>query len=423
MNPPDGPGPAAPGLIEAPRAASPRRRSRMWAILVALLLLGGLLFWWLRGGGAPAGGAAGPKVPPQAVGIAAASVTDIPIIDSGLGTVTPLANITIRTQIAGLLQTVGFTEGQIVHKGDFLAQIDPRPFEALLQQARGALARDQGSLAQAQTDEKRFALLNRQDSIARQQAEDQKFIVQQDQGTVEADQGTIQTQLVNLAFCHITAPVTGRVGLRQVDAGNYVTPTDTNGIVVLTQLQPISVMFTLPEDDLPQIMQRLGTGATLPVTVFDRNDTIQLGTGSLQSVDTQIDTTTGTVKIRAVFANADNALFPNQFVNVRLLVDTHRQVVTVPNAALQTGAPGSFVYVVQADNTVTVRPVHIGAADATLTEITSGLQAGEHVVIDGADRLREGAHVMVPQAKPGDAAGAAPGAPPGGKHHRHHSQE
>jgi multidrug efflux system membrane fusion protein len=408
----DRPAPGAPGQAAEPGPARGWRGWRILFALAALLAAGALLFWWLHRSQLAA---AVPATPPQAVGVAAATVGDIPIVDSGLGTVTPLATITVQTQISGLLQSIGFTEGQIVKKGDFLAQIDPRPYEALLAQARGQLARDEGVLAQAQADEKRYARLNAQDSIARQQAEDQHFLVQQDQGTVAADQGMIQTQLVNLAFCHITSPVTGRVGLRQVDAGNYVTPSETNGLVVVTQLQPISVIFTLPEDDLPQIMQRLGQGVALPVTVYDRNDTIKLGTGMLVAVDTQIDTTTGTVKLRAQFANADNALFPNQFVNARLLVDTHAKVVTVPNAALQTGAPGNFVYVVNADNTVSVKVVKIGAATATATEITTGLSAGERVVIDGADRLRDGAHVIVP-------TGAA-GTPAPAPHHKHHHQE
>jgi multidrug efflux system membrane fusion protein len=410
----DVPPQAAPGETPDPRPTHARRRWR-WLFLLALLAVAGaLLFWWLRPGGGASQGA-GLKTPPQAVGVAAVTVGDIPIIDSGLGTVTPLATITVQTQISGLMQSIGFTEGQIVKKGDFLAQIDPRPYQALLDQARGQLAHDQGLLAQAQLDEKRYAKLNSQDSIARQQAEDQHYVVLQYQGTVAADQGMIQTQLVNLAFCHITSPVTGRVGLRQVDAGNYVTPSEPNGLVVVTQLQPISVIFTLPEDDLPQIMQRLGQGVTLPVTVYDRNDTIELGTGTLTAVDTQIDTTTGTVKIRAQFPNADNALFPNQFVNARLLVDTHAKVLTVPNAALQTGAPGTFVYVVNADNTVSVKVVKIGAATAAATEITTGLTAGERVVIDGADRLRDGAHVIIPTG--------APGTPAPAQHHKHHHQE
>jgi multidrug efflux system membrane fusion protein len=395
----------------------PRKRALWpWVLALMLTLVAALLVWrWLA---APAGSGR-PATPPQAVGVAAAALADVPILDAGLGTVTPLATITVQSQISGLLQSVAFTEGQIVQKGDLLAQIDPRPYQALLAQARGALARDEALLAQAQLDEKRYARLNKQDSIASQQAEDQHFVVLQDQGTVAADQGTIQTQLVNLAFCRITSPVTGRVGLRQVDAGNYITPALTNGIVVVTQLQPISVIFTLPEDDLPAIMARLAAHAILPVTVFDRDNVKQLGVGSLTAVDTQIDTTTGTVKLRAQFENADNALFPSQFVNANLLVDTHTQVVTVPNAALQTGSVGSFVYVVGSDNIVSVRKVQLGAATADVTEITQGLKAGERVVIDGADRLRDGAHVTVPGPQP--AGGAAPTS--GDKNHRRHKQE
>jgi multidrug efflux system membrane fusion protein len=397
----------------APPEAPPRRRHRVrWLIALLLaILLGALLYFWLRDGAARHTGAV---IPPQAVGIATATLANVPIIDSGLGTVTPLANITVQTQISGILQTVAFTEGQIVHRGDLLVQIDPRPYEALLAQARGALARDQALLAQAESDYKRYATLNRQDSISRQQADDQHFLVEQDKGTVAVDQGTIQTQLVNLAFCRITAPVTGRVGLRQVDAGNYVTPGLTNGLVVLTQLQPISVIFSLPEDYLPAIMQRLRANVTLPVTILDRANVNTLGTGALSAVDTQIDTTTGTVKLRAIFANANYALFPQQFVNANLLVDTHTNVVTVPNAALQTGSPGTFVYVVQPDSTVKVQVVKTGAATATITEITSGLKQGDRVVIDGADRLKNGAKVMLPGA-------ALPAA--GTTHHHWHKTE
>jgi multidrug efflux system membrane fusion protein len=399
-----------PGIAPAPTApvSRPARRRRNlgpFLGVAAFLVLAALVYWRLNAPSATGGHQKGQAVPPQAVGIATATRADIPIIDTGLGTVTPLANITIQTQISGVLQSVAFTEGQIVHKGDFLAQIDPRPYQAALTQAQGALARDRALLAQAELDEARYARLNKQDSIARQQAEDQKYVVLQDRGTVTADEGTVQTQLVNLAFCHITAPVTGRVGLRQVDPGNYVTAGQTNGLVMETQLQPISVIFTLPEDDLPAIMQRLAAHASMPVTVLDRANTTKLGTGMLSAVDTQIDTTTGTVKIRAEFANADNALFPQQFVNAQLLVDTRRNVLTVPNAAIQTGSPGSFVYVVKPDNTVAVAKVQTGAADTDRTEILSGLTEGDHVVIDGADRLREGATVMVPGAQAPAAQG------------------
>jgi len=393
------PAPAEPLALPAPAEPPPRRRHRLrWLVALLLaILIAALLYFWLRGGTAQHTSTA---VPPQAVGVATAALANVPIIDSGLGTVTPLANITVQTQISGILQTVAFTEGQIVHQGDLLIQIDPSPYEALLAQARGALARDQALLAQAESDYKRYATLKTQDSISRQQADDQHFLVEQDKGTVAVDQGTIQTQLVNLAFCRITTPVTGRVGLRQVDAGNYVTPGLTNGLVVLTQLQPISVLFTLPEDDLPAIMQRLGAKVTLPVTVLDRADVNTLGTGTLSAVDTQIDTTTGTVKLRAIFGNANYALFPQQFVNANLLVDTHINVVTVPNAALQTSSSGTFVYLVQPDSTVHAQVVKTGAATATITEITSGLKQGDRVVIDGADRLKDGAKIMLPGAAP-----------------------
>jgi multidrug efflux system membrane fusion protein len=221
--------------------------------------------------------------------------------------------------------------------------------------------------------------------------------------------------MVNLAFCHITAPVTGRVGLRQVDPGNYITPSLTNGLVVITQLDPISVIFTLPEDDVPAIQARLAAGATLQVVAFDRSNTVQLGTGTLETLDNQIDTTTGTVKLRAMFANPQNRLFPNQFVNIRLIVDTVAKAVTVPNAALQTGAPGSFVYVVQKDSTVAVKPVKTGVADSEKTQILSGVSVGDQVVVDGVDRLRDGAQVTLPGKAPPSAAGA--GATPGHRHH------
>ncbi len=391
-----------------------RQRSGIgaWVIVLAVLAaIVALILWhpWGSGRRAPR------AMPPSPVGIAAAGTSDMPIIDAGLGTVTPLATVTVQSQIAGIMQTIGFTEGQLVHRGDFLAQIDPRPYQALLDQARGTLAHDQGLLAQAQNDLKRYATLNRQDSISRQQVDDQRFLVQQYQGSVAADQGAVQTQMVNLAFCHIVSPVDGRVGLRQVDAGNYVTTALTNGIVVVTQLQPISVIFTVPEDAITAIQKRLAAGAKLSVAAWDRSDTTLLATGTLETIDNQIDTTTGTVRLRAIFDNAAGLLFPNQFVNARLLVDTVRGAVTIPNAGLQSGAPGNFVYLLNADDTVSVRPVKVGIADSNLTQITSGLNVGDKIVIDGADRLRDGMHVMVPRAGPPGAA--TPGAAP--VHHRH----
>jgi len=391
-------------------------------LIVLVLLIGGAVYFWRLYHPAPASsGPAGYSKsggPPASVGVAVAKLADIPVIDNGLGTVTPLATVTVHTQISGILQNIYFTEGQLVHKGDVLALIDPRPYQALLAQAQGNVVRDQAILAQAETDLKRYQQLNRQDSIARQQVEDQGYIVQQDRGTVASDIGAVQTQQVNLIFCHITAPSDGRVGLRQVDQGNYVTPTDTNGVVVLTQLAPVSVIFTLPEDDLPDIMDKLGAGKpALLVDVYDRTDVTKLGSGTLQAVDTEIDPTTGTVKLRALFANADNGLFPSQFVNAHLLVDTRRGVVSVPNEALQTGVNGSFVYVVDETNLVHVSNVKTGVTDSVVTEITDGLQAGQRVVIDGADRLHDDVKVLV--AGPAAAAGAAPKK----GHHWHHQAQ
>jgi multidrug efflux system membrane fusion protein len=358
----------------------------------------------------------------QSVGIATIGTGNIRVIVNALGTVTPLATVTVQTQINGQMTEVGFTEGELVQKGDFLAQIDPRPYEIAKAQAEGQLAHDQGLLAQAQLDEKRYQTLAAQNSIARQQAEDQVFIVQQYEGSVKLDQAQVDAQALNIAYCHIVSPVTGRVGLRLVDPGNYVQTSSANSIAVITQLQPITVVFSIPEDDLPDIMPQFNGGTALQVTVFDRANVKQLAVGKVSAVDNQIDTTTGTVKIKAMFDNADNALFPNQFVNAQLLVKTLQDVVTVPTNAIQRGSPngqpGSYVYVVNADDTVAVRQITVGSSDGNMTAVNSGLSAGERVVTDGADRLRDGLRVNIATID-GKAAGAGaaggPGGGPGGR--------
>jgi multidrug efflux system membrane fusion protein len=349
----------------------------------------------------------------QSVGAATIALGNVREIVNALGTVTPLATVTVQTQINGQLTDVGFTEGQLVKKGDFLAQIDQRPYEILKEQYLGQLAHDEGLLAQAQMDLTRYQTLAQQNSIAKQQADDQTFIVQQYSGSVKQDQGLVDAQNLNIAYCHIVSPVTGRVGLRLVDPGNYVQTTSTSSIAVVTQLQPITVIFSIPEDELPGIMPQLNAGGALPVTVYDRANLHELAVGQVSAVDNQIDTTTGTVKVRAQFDNTDNKLFPNQFVNARLLVTTLKNVVTVPTSAIQRGSPGAYVYVINADNTVAVRQIVTGVVDGDITAVNSGLSAGERVVIDGTDRLRDGLHVVI-AAENGQPAGP-PGARSGGQ--------
>ena len=431
--------PSSPAQEPAPPyAGAPRPRRKLLAGVLALAAAGGLL-WWHPWNASPAstpagksgagGGRGGPAAManlPQPVQVATASRGEMPIVISALGTVTPLANVTVRTQLSGYLQAVAFQEGQLVKKGDVLAQIDPRPYQNTLANAEGTLARDSALLATARLDLKRYQALLAQDSIASQTVDTQASLVKQYEGTVKTDAAAIASAKLNLDYARITAPVSGRVGLRQVDAGNYVTPSDTNGIVVLAQVQPISVIFTTSEDNLPAILKQVNAGQKLPVTAYNRNNTVPLEAGALETLDNQIDTATGTIKLRATFANRDGLLFPNQFVNARLLVDTIRDAMIVPTAAVLNGSIGQFVYVVKPDSTVTVRKVKTGPVDGERTSIVDGLAVGERVVTDGSDRLREGAKITIPADKPKRAAGAsgakgAPGASgtKGGQHGQH----
>jgi membrane fusion protein, multidrug efflux system len=379
--------------------------------------------------GGPGGSGRGGQNGPVAVAVAPVQPGDIQIRIPALGTVTTLANVTIRTQISGTLQKILFTEGQLVHEGEVIAQIDPRPYEAALQTAQGNLRRDQALLADARLDLTRYTGLVKEDSIAQQTLDTQRALVDQYTGTIESDEGQVKTAQVNLIYTRIVSPVTGRVGIRAVDQGNYVTPGDTNGIVVINQLQPISVLFFVPEDNVPSIMKKVRQGIPMAVEAYDRANAAKLADGKLSTVDNEIDTTTGTVRLRAQFDNADGSLFPNQFVNIQLLQELLKNQLIMPNSAVRRGAPNgvvtTFVYLVNPDNTVSVRPVTLGTVDGERVAVTAGLAAGDVVVTEGGDRLRDGAPVQLPAAAPTSPGSAhAPGArPPGaapGAHRRPH---
>ncbi|HXM84258.1 MAG TPA: MdtA/MuxA family multidrug efflux RND transporter periplasmic adaptor subunit, partial [Stellaceae bacterium] len=379
-------------------------RRLVWIGVGLLAVIAAL--WWFTGQHGKNNARATAPLPVVA---AAATTGDIDITYTALGTVTPLASVTVQSQISGYLTAVAFKEGQEVKAGDVLAQIDPRPYQAVLDQAEGQLARDQAQLDGARVDLTRYATLMKQDSIAKQTYDDQAATVRQLEGTVQLDQGTVDTARVNLGYCRITAPVSGRLGLRQVDPGNYVTPSQTNGLVLINQMQPISALFSLPEDDLLPILKRTHAGATLPAAAFDRTGVTKLADGNLATVDNTINTTTGTFQLRANFANADEMLYPNQFVNIQLTVDVLKNAIVIPSSAIQRGAPGTFVYLVKPDDTVTVQKVVLGPSQGESQAITSGLAAADLVVTDGADKLKNGAKVSLPTAaSPASPAPATP---------------
>ncbi len=382
-----------------------RRRHRGWLAVVVLLAASAGVYLWSSGrtpllptpatqGSAPGsfgkGGDAARVLPVVAEPVRRGTLD---VYLDALGTVTPRSLVTVKPRVDGQLMKVHFAEGQNVKAGDLLAEIDPRPFTVALAQAQGQLAKDEAQLANARVDLERYRMLLTQDSIAKQQVDTQEALVRQYEGTLQADRAAVDSARLQLSYARVSAPISGRVGLRQVDPGNVVRAADANGIVVIAQVQPIAVLFPIPEDNLPLVMQRLAHKEPTVVEAWNREGKVKLATGTLVTADNQIDTATGTVKMKAEFANADAALFPNQFVNVRMHTQTLVDATLVPSAAIQRGAPGTFVYAVKDDHTVRVAPVKLGPVQGDVTVVSSGVDPGTLVVVDGADKLREGARV------------------------------
>jgi multidrug efflux system membrane fusion protein len=369
-------------------------------LIMAVLALAAYYLWPKRTGakveGVPsqaAGGMRGPMITP--VVAARARKGDIAVYLTGLGTVTPIYTVVVKSRVDGQLMKVLYQEGDVVHQNTPLAEIDPRPFQVQLEQAEGQLTKDQALLDNARVDMARYQTLLTQNAVPEQQLATQKALVTQYEGAVKTDQAQIDSAKLNLVYCHITAPITGRIGLRLVDPGNIVHASDSNGLLVITQIQPISVIFPLPEDKLPIVLEKRRAGNRLRVEAYDSAMRSKLATGWLTTLDNQIDPTTATVKLRATFDNRDNLLFPNQFVNVRLLVEEKHGVTLLPTATLQRNAQTTYAYVVKPDSTVTVRPITIGTTEGEDSEVTSGISPGDVVVMTGVDKLQEGSKVTV----------------------------
>ncbi len=393
-----------------------RRRTGQWVVGAVLLLAGAAAVWYFGLGDAPAtpqrGGRFGMRGETPPVRVVTAQQSDITVTLRALGTVTPINTVTVRSRLDGELTRVYFTEGQRVSEGQLLAEIDPRPYEVALAQAEGIRAENEARLNNARTDLASFEALYEQQLIPRQQLTSQEALVKQVEGTIQSNDAQVNNARLQLSYTKIVAPISGRLGLRQVDAGNLIRSGDANGLVVITQMQPVSVLFTVPETDLPAVLDAMRRGGNPAVEAWDRAETTRLATGTLQTVDNQIDTTTGTIRLRAVFENRDEQLFPNQFVNIRLKVSTVSGATVVPAATIQRASFGTFVYVIKDDDTATVRQVTLGPAEGDRIAITEGLTPGERVVLEGVDALREGVAVEVVSSPAASEAATSTGTQP-----------
>jgi multidrug efflux system membrane fusion protein len=413
--------PVAPKPLKEPPRSSTTRSPKRWVWLVVVLIVAAAVYFeWPKikeftaapqppastgKGRGKGGGGVTPVVATRA------HKGNINIYFTGLGAVTPIYTVTVKSRVDGQLMQVMFKEGQTVHLGDTLLEIDPRPYQVALEQAEGQLVRDQALLKNAHVDLDRYKVLLAQQAIPEQTYATQEALVTQDEGVIKTDQAGIDSAKLNLVYCHITSPITGVVGLRLVDPGNIVHASDTNGLVVITQIDPISVIFTVAEDQIPRVVDKIHAGQTLTVEAWDRENNNKIATGTLQTIDNQIDQTTGTLRLRAVFDNKNNKLFPSQFVNARLLVETKSNVTLVQNAAIQRNSQSTYVWLVKPDSTVTIRPVTVGNVEGEQAEVTSGLDPGDEAVTVGVDKLQEGGRVnaQVPGEQPSNPQGGRRG--------------
>ena len=416
-----------PGTHAASVAASSKSRWWLWVLVLAAIAVGGWYYHNSRSAGSAADAAA-PGAPSKGKGgfsaggvvvpvvVATAQRGDLPVYFNGLGTVTAFNTVTVRSRVDGQLTSIAFKEGQFVHEGDLLAQIDPRPFQVQLAQALGQLAKDQAQRRDAEVNLERFKLLFKEGVIPQQQLDTQAALVGQFDGAIASDQSQVDNAKLQLTYSRITSPISGRIGLRLVDVGNIVHASDTNGLLVITQLQPISVIFSLPQDQLPDVNSKLRSGVQLVVDAYDRDDTAKIASGKLQTIDNQIDLTTGTYKLKSIFANADNSLFPNQFVNVHLLVDTKHNLTIVPTAAIQRGPQGTYIYAVAKDpagkdSVAKICPVTIAQTTGNSVGLSAGVNAGDMVVIDGQDKLQDGTKINPSPVNGSNGAGRGSASP------------